>query len=104
MTGDKLSTLEGYPCPLWPNMPKYRRAPYRCDPEAEWCGMTGGCQYEPIYRAHIKLLALRRAVLGDMTAERAGRVYRKAGRWHHRSSAIRHHFMALADVVEGLDA
>jgi hypothetical protein len=65
------------------------------------------CVMLPIYRAHI---ALRKAVLGDMTAAEAARMYRDIAKREYRYEArdgYKYHeeqdrFNALADIVADL--
>jgi len=58
--------------------------------------MDGKCPYEQVYRAHI---ALRRAVLGDMTGKEAAKVYRRQGELYNPRSFMRERFNALADAA-----
>lgn len=67
MAGDKLSELSAYPCPT------HMHHHDVCDAECAWRAM---CELKPIYDAHI---ALRAAVLGEMTGEEAGALYKRAG-------------------------
>jgi hypothetical protein len=84
-----LDKLSGYPCR------EYGRCGAKCvEREEDICKRIG------IYRAHI---ALRRAVLGDMTAEMAVLMYRNIAERHGRFSVARRHFFALATVVEGME-
>ncbi len=96
--------LAGYPCPRW-GVPQAMEG---CQPDQEWCGMDGKCRYGDVYRAHIKLRddmrKLRAAVLGDMTAAVATKLYLRAalmiGTVERVDAMV--HFNALANVVKGL--
>ena len=88
MTGDK-GALSSYPCPYL--------GMGTC---SDTCFQE--CDLQDIYHEHIKLLALRAAVLGDMTGEEAARLLRAVGRGYGREfiAAHRPYFLALADAVE----
>ena len=97
--------LRGYPCPWRSDStenPQPRHSYKPCDGD---CLDDYSCPVLPIFRAHIKLRAdhdaLRRAVLGDMTAELASTVYRTVARQLHERLYWRRakHLRALADVV-----
>ena len=59
------------------------------------------CSWLPIYR---ELIALREAVLGDMTPEEAAYAYRSIApeAWRHPFLRNGQHFNALANMVERL--
>jgi hypothetical protein len=93
-----LDELSGYPC----RYEVFGQCEEVCAANDEPCNLLS------IYRAHI---ALRRAVLGDMTAEEAARMYRDIAKREYRYEArdgYKYHeeqdrFNALAaTVVEGM--
>jgi len=89
-----LDEISGYPCPRHPG-----DEPCRAD-----CTNADNCVLLPIYRRH---MALRDAVLGDMTPEEAGKMYRRYAEWEHAINKRTHgpdkaHFDALADEVAKL--
>jgi hypothetical protein len=87
-----LDDLSGYPCgdSKWP-----------CSETCPASKHPTLCRVLPIYRAHI---ALRKAVLGNMTAEEAAEMYRGVAYFNPEweSNGTGAHFNALADVVEGM--
>ncbi len=92
MTGDN---LRDYECPEeWLNA---------CNAD---CSYRGKCVVLPVFRAHIKLRAdhdaLRGAVLGDMTPEKAAQMYRTASKRESGYVNSWGRFNALADVVARL--
>ena len=84
--------LAAFPCPT--RMHNH----VLCHGDCSWRVM---CEVRPIYDAHIKLLALRAAVLGDMVPGEAGDLYRMIASQCGRVSLVRseEHLNALADVV-----
>jgi len=95
----KLDELSGYPCIYYGGTPD-KAPPTPCDPERAldktFCSK---CDLLPIYRAHI---ALRAAVLGDMTGKEAAKMYRAAACRSSTYDDEMDRFNALADVAETL--
>lgn len=91
MSGDKLNELSGYPCSVICGS-------YMC---SESCGCINDCREADVYRAHI---ALRRAVLGDMTAEEAAHLYRMVSAFYSDRGwgVVAKRLEALADAVAGM--
>ena len=91
-----LDELSGYPCPYVIKGPCTNNPGPGCP-----LGHKESCSVLPIYRAHI---ALRAAVLGDMTPAEAAEMYRRIGDDRENASyvEIRDKLNALADVVETL--
>lgn len=96
--------LSGYPCPIGSGTMMCNTT---CANALDACDAVT-CSWLPVYRQaiadHKAYIALRKAVLGDMTPDGAARMYRsQAVLWHELPrGGIKRHLEALADVAEGL--